>query len=46
MGEVPLYFASSVLTAHISEGAVQGLLEIKDAHRPWDGPILLGTGLL
>ena len=24
---------------------VQGLLEIKNTHRPWGGPMLLGTGL-
>ena len=24
---------------------VPGLLEIKDMHRPWDGPILLGLDL-
>ena len=26
-------------------GEVQGLLEIKDTHRPWGGPMLLGIGL-
>ena len=24
---------------------VQGLLEIKDTHRPWEGPMLLGIAL-
>ena len=26
----------------IGEEPLQGFLEIKDTHRPWDGPMLLG----
>ena len=43
MGEVPLCACTPLdgVASH-PQPHLEGLLEIKDTHRPWDGSVLLG----